>query len=46
MLTGGITVTLYAFVQVGGVNTAFDNLDDAGLNNFFKYVASITIISL
>ena len=43
MLVGGVTVTIFAFIQVGGVSTAIGNLDEAGLNNFFKYVASSNI---
>ena len=38
MLSGGITVFIYASVQVGGFSSSIKALDDAGLNNFFEYV--------
>jgi len=37
MLSGGITVFIYASVQVGGFSSSIKALDDAGLNNFFDF---------
>jgi len=37
MLSGGITVLIYASMQVGGFSSSVKALDEAGLNNFFDF---------
>ena len=38
MITGGITLFILSLSRVGGFNKTVENLDDAGLNNFFEFV--------
>ena len=37
MLAGGLTLFIYATIQVGGFSSSVKALDEAGLNNIFKF---------
>jgi len=37
MIAGGLTVFIYSLVEVGGLNKAIQDLNEAGLNNFFDF---------
>ena len=46
MVAGGITLFIYSLSQIGGFNAAISNLDEAGLNNFFKFTVFQLLVKL
>ena len=46
MITGAATLFIVSLSHVGGFNKTVENLDDAGLNNFFEFALILFIFKI